>query len=55
MVNDQEEEMDEGNTILKDANKKLQSAIKNKTVEKCQLLRLWSKLQKQEVTVQGKS
>ena len=26
-----------------------------KTLEKCQLLRLWSKLQKQELTVQGKS
>ena len=30
MVNDQEEEMEVGNTILKDASKKLQSAIKNK-------------------------
>ena len=30
MVNDQEEEMEVGNTFLKDASKKLQSAIKNK-------------------------
>ena len=30
MVNDQEEEMEVGNTILKDASKELHSAIKNK-------------------------
>ena len=30
MVNDQEEEMEVGNTILEDVSKKLQSAIKNK-------------------------
>ena len=30
MVNDQEEEIEVGNTFLKDACKKLQSAIKNK-------------------------
>ena len=55
MVNDQEEEMEVATHSWKMRAKNFNLQSRTKILEKCQLLRLWSKLQKQELTVQGKS